>query len=51
MTAHARRFGRQCREHFERPETARASEPKPDPETAAAPEPAAEPEPEVQPGK
>ncbi|WP_409186272.1 hypothetical protein F9C11_19380 [Amycolatopsis sp. VS8301801F10] len=51
MTAHARRFGRQCREHFERPEPARASEPEPDAASAPAPEPAAEPEPEVQPGK
>ncbi|WP_020661058.1 hypothetical protein [Amycolatopsis benzoatilytica] len=28
MTAHARRWGRQCREHFERP--APVAEPKPD---------------------
>ncbi|GAA1030985.1 MULTISPECIES: hypothetical protein [Amycolatopsis] len=53
MTAHARRFGRQCREHFEHPETARATEPKQDVKTAREPERAAkaEPEPEVQPGK
>ncbi|MYW89148.1 hypothetical protein G3I59_00515 [Amycolatopsis rubida] len=49
MTAHARRFGRQCREHFERPETASAAEPERDAETVPAPAP--EPEPEVRPGK
>ncbi|MGW7533340.1 hypothetical protein [Amycolatopsis sp. NPDC054798] len=38
MTAHARRFGRQCREHFERPEAACAAEPKRDVETAPAPD-------------
>ncbi|WP_162834477.1 hypothetical protein [Amycolatopsis circi] len=53
MTAHARRFGRQCREHFEHPETARAAGPEQDVETAPAPDEAAktEPEPEVQSGK
>ncbi|MGV9297435.1 hypothetical protein [Amycolatopsis sp. NPDC003676] len=51
MTAHARRFGRQCREHFEHPEAARAAEPKHDVETAPAKDEKAEPEPEVQPGK
>ncbi|MET9261257.1 hypothetical protein [Amycolatopsis sp. NPDC004079] len=53
MTAHARRFGRQCREHFEHPETARATEPKQDVETVSEPDRAAkaEPKPEVQHGK
>ncbi|WP_158684602.1 hypothetical protein [Amycolatopsis orientalis] len=52
MTAHARRFGRHCREHFERPETARAPEPKPDAEAAPEPErAAAKAEPEVLAGK
>ncbi|GAB3365684.1 hypothetical protein [Amycolatopsis echigonensis] len=41
MTAHARRFGRQCREHFGRPDAARAAEPKPDAEAVPAPEQAA----------
>ncbi|MCG3752288.1 MULTISPECIES: hypothetical protein [Amycolatopsis] len=49
MTAHSRRFGRQCREHFERPEPARTAEPKPDAE--AVPEPERAPEPETRPGK
>ncbi|WP_406635793.1 hypothetical protein [Amycolatopsis sp. WGS_07] len=41
MTAHARRFGRQCREHFERPEAARAAKPERDAKAVPAPDQAA----------